>query len=256
MLENPPARALIADDSAQMRQLLTMMLKKLGITSITHAKDGEEALSLLTDGDFNLLLLDCVMPKVDGLEVLKKVRANPALSTLPIILVTANADASTVKAVIQPDKRADAVIVKPLSLKTLGGKIRAVLNAKADSPSQAVALAAPPLDFAAALTATPDAIAILDSYLTVRWLNPAFVAATGCTDQDAVGQPLAVCVKFDQSTIDINEIWRNVDKYSFWRERIVLIDKSGIAKPALTSLTMFHNDTNDEKGFIFTAILL
>ena len=92
--------------------------------------------------------------------------------------------------------------------------------------------------------------------MTVRWLNPAFVAATGCTDQDAVGQPLAVCVKFNQSTIDINEIWRNVDKYSFWRERIVLIDKSGIAKPALTSLTMFHNDTNDEKGFIFNAILL
>ena len=112
-------RTLIVDDSDYMRQMLVMMLKKLGITDIVQARDGVEAMTVLHAGGIGLMLLDCVMPKISGLDVLKSIRADPVLASLPVILVTANADDETFKAAQAPDVRADAIVVKPLSIATL-----------------------------------------------------------------------------------------------------------------------------------------
>ena len=85
-------RTLIVDDAEYMRQMLIMMLKKLHIDDIVQASNGEDALKILEGGLIKLVLLDCVMPKMDGLEVLKAIRENPKIARTPVILVTGHAD--------------------------------------------------------------------------------------------------------------------------------------------------------------------
>ena len=121
-------RTLVVDDSESMRQMLIMMLKKLGITDIVQARDGDEAIAMVKAGGIGLMLLDCVMPKVGGLEVLKAIRADSVASALPVVLVTANADMETVKAATSKELKADSVIVKPLSFATFKAKIESVLR--------------------------------------------------------------------------------------------------------------------------------
>ncbi len=121
-------RTLVVDDSDSMRQMLVMMLKKLGVTDIVQARDGDEAIAVMKAGGIEMVLLDCVMPKVGGLVVLKTVRADPALAALPVVLVTANADSQSVSAAISSEPKADAIIVKPLSFATFKVKVEEVLK--------------------------------------------------------------------------------------------------------------------------------
>ncbi len=126
-------RTLVVDDSDYMRQMLVMMLKKLGIHDIAQASSGAEALQILQTQPIELVLLDCVMPKEDGFQVLKAIRADPTLTTLPVILVTGHADGDIVTKARNPSTRADGIIAKPLSLATLETKIRSVLTARSRS---------------------------------------------------------------------------------------------------------------------------
>lgn len=82
---------LVVDDSATFRQLLCMSLSRLdGITqgSITEAVDGEDALDKIRDADFDLVLTDIRMPKMDGLEFVRKVRNELNRKDLPIIIIS------------------------------------------------------------------------------------------------------------------------------------------------------------------------
>lgn len=82
---------LIADDEAANRDLLTVLLEPLGVPLVC-AVDGEEVLGHLARGRFDLVLLDVMMPGKDGLQVLRRVREDPALADLPVVLVTAAGD--------------------------------------------------------------------------------------------------------------------------------------------------------------------
>lgn len=82
---------LVVDDSATMRQLLCMTLTRVeGITqsNITEASDGEEALEQVRNGSFDLVLTDIRMPKMDGLEFIRRVRSELNELALPIIIIS------------------------------------------------------------------------------------------------------------------------------------------------------------------------
>jgi len=82
---------LVVDDSATFRQLLCMSLTRVeGISQsgITEASDGEDALEKLRAGAFDLVLTDIRMPKMDGLELVRRVRTELNNSTLPIIIIS------------------------------------------------------------------------------------------------------------------------------------------------------------------------
>lgn len=120
---------LVVDDAEYMRQMLIMMLKKIGIHDIVQTNSGAQALQILANGRINLMLLDCVMPEMDGFQVLKALRANPTTAKLPVILVTGHADEHIIAKARTPETRADGIIAKPLSLATLEQKVVSVLNA-------------------------------------------------------------------------------------------------------------------------------
>lgn len=88
---DPNAKILIVDDMQTMRRLLKSALNGLGYANVTDAEGGTTALSLLESGDFSLLITDWNMPDMEGIDVLKAVRANAKLKDLPVLMVTAEA---------------------------------------------------------------------------------------------------------------------------------------------------------------------
>ena len=81
-------KVLVVDDSRTLRKLLIRELNSIGITNITEAADGNEALEIVKADLFDLMLLDMEMPELDGLGVLSIIKSTPELSYLPIIVVS------------------------------------------------------------------------------------------------------------------------------------------------------------------------
>lgn len=88
---DPNAKILIVDDMQTMRRLLKSALNGLGYNNVVDADGGASALSLLESGDFSLLITDWNMPGMEGIDLLKAVRANAKLKDLPVLMVTAEA---------------------------------------------------------------------------------------------------------------------------------------------------------------------
>lgn len=81
--------ALIIEDELPIRTIYETVLERLGFSSL-HAADGEDALSLLEYYNPNLILLDILMPKTDGIEVIQRIQAMPHLQHVPIVVITAH----------------------------------------------------------------------------------------------------------------------------------------------------------------------
>ena len=122
------ARILVADDNETNRDILATRLQASGY-EVLHASDGEEALAVTQQHRPDLILLDIMMPKLDGIEVCKRLKADAALHLTPVILVTAKADSGDV--VDGLDAGADEYLTKPVDQKALVARVKALLRLKA-----------------------------------------------------------------------------------------------------------------------------
>ena len=123
---------LVVDDEASIRELLSFNLKKNGY-SVETAADGREALAKAAGMD--LVLLDIMLPAVDGLEVCRRLKADPQTSGIPIIMLTAKAE--EIDRVLGLELGADDYVVKPFSMRELLARVKAVLRRSAkDSQSE------------------------------------------------------------------------------------------------------------------------
>ncbi len=123
-----PARILVVDDVADNVEILRMRLGALGY-EIVVAEDGERALAKVKETLPDLVLLDIMMPKIDGLEVVKRLKADPSLPFIPVILVTAKAGQKDVVAGL--DAGGDDYLAKPIDHGALVARVRAMLRIKA-----------------------------------------------------------------------------------------------------------------------------
>lgn len=123
---------LVVDDEASIRELLSFNLKKNGY-SVETAADGREALAKAAGMD--LVLLDIMLPEDDGLEVCRRLKADPQTSGIPIIMLTAKAE--EIDRVLGLEFGADDYVVKPFSMRELLARVKAVLRRSAkDSQSE------------------------------------------------------------------------------------------------------------------------
>ena len=81
-------RILIVDDSASMRQIVKLILQSLGFTNMEEAEDGREALESIRSQRFELVLSDCNMPNMNGIELLSALRQDSELHDIPFIVMT------------------------------------------------------------------------------------------------------------------------------------------------------------------------
>ena len=118
-------RVLIVEDEPDIRELLIFHLERDGF-QVARAGTGAEALRQVRLTRPDLVILDLMLPEMDGLEVCRRLRAGPATGTLPIIMLTAKGD--EVDRVVGLEIGADDYIVKPFSPKELIARVRAVLR--------------------------------------------------------------------------------------------------------------------------------
>jgi adenylate cyclase len=125
-LRTPP-RILVADDNATNLELIRVRLGSLGYEIVT-AVDGEEALAKARELEPDLVLLDIMMPKLDGISVLKELKRDAALRFVPVILVTAKADTRDV--VEGLESGGDDYLTKPFEHAALVARVRSLLRIK------------------------------------------------------------------------------------------------------------------------------
>lgn len=116
---------LAADDDKDILELITFRLERSGYT-VLQAHDGEEALRLAQTAKPSLAVLDVMMPKIDGFELTRRLRADAATSRMPIILLTARGQDADVQQGF--DAGADDYIRKPFSPQELRARVQAILG--------------------------------------------------------------------------------------------------------------------------------
>lgn len=121
---NKNMRILIVDDYKTMLRVIGNLLRQLEFTHIDEALDGSEALAKLRQGKYDLVISDWNMEPMNGLDLLKQVRADPKLSSIPFIMVTAESKTENVVAAKQAG--VSNYIVKPFNAETLGKKLSSV----------------------------------------------------------------------------------------------------------------------------------
>jgi two-component system alkaline phosphatase synthesis response regulator PhoP len=121
---------LVVDDEQDLLELIEYNLKKEGYNVLT-AEDGKEGIEVAQSQNPDLVLLDIMMPKMDGLEVVEQMRQDEKLGQTPIIFLTARGDEKT--EIQGLDKGGDDYITKPISTKKLISRIKAVLRRSQDT---------------------------------------------------------------------------------------------------------------------------
>ena len=118
---------LVVDDYQTMIRIVRNLLQQLGFDNVDEASDGAAALAKLRQGDFGLVISDWMMEPMNGLELLRQVRADPKLQALPFIMITAENRAERVAKAEQAG--ANGYIVKPFTAETLRDRIARVMGA-------------------------------------------------------------------------------------------------------------------------------
>ncbi|MEQ6887177.1 chemotaxis response regulator CheY [Halomonas sp. CS7] len=117
---------LVVDDFPTMRRIVRSLLKELGFTNVEEAEDGQDALNKLKAGGFEFVVSDWNMPNLDGLEMLKQIRADDGLKDLPVLMVTAEAKKENIIAAAQAG--ANGYVVKPFTSATLEEKLNKIFE--------------------------------------------------------------------------------------------------------------------------------
>jgi len=133
MASAPAKKILIVEDERDILQLVKLYLEKEGFRAVTAAT-GAEGLKSAKQDQPDLVILDLMLPEIDGLEVCKRLRSSPETAMLPIIMLTAKAEESDT--VIGLELGADDYVTKPFSPKTLVARVKALFRRLDRSPHE------------------------------------------------------------------------------------------------------------------------
>lgn len=114
-------KVLVVDDFSTMRRIVKNLLRDLGFTNIQEADDGSTALPMLQNGDFDFVVTDWNMPGMQGIDLLKAIRADASLAHIPVLLITAEAKKEQI--VMAAQAGVNGYIVKPFTAATLKTKL-------------------------------------------------------------------------------------------------------------------------------------
>lgn len=114
-------KILIVDDFSTMRRIIKNLLRDLGFNNTQEADDGTTALPMLQKGDFDFVVTDWNMPGMQGIDLLKAIRADDKLKNIPVLMVTAEAKREQIIAAAQAG--VNGYVVKPFTAATLKEKL-------------------------------------------------------------------------------------------------------------------------------------
>ncbi|MGE0859265.1 MAG: chemotaxis response regulator CheY [Gammaproteobacteria bacterium] len=119
-------KILVVDDFSTMRRIIRNLLRDLGFSNTDEADDGSTALPMLRTGKYDFLITDWNMPIMEGIDLVKTIRADADLRDLPILMVTAEARREQIVAAAEAG--VNGYIVKPFTAQTLEQKIQKIFE--------------------------------------------------------------------------------------------------------------------------------
>ncbi|WP_183142189.1 chemotaxis response regulator CheY [Pseudomonas cichorii] len=119
-------KILIVDDFSTMRRIIKNLLRDLGFTNTSEADDGITALPMLQSGSFDFLVTDWNMPGMSGIDLLRQVRLDDRLKSLPVLMVTAEAKREQIIEAAQAG--VNGYVVKPFTAQVLQEKIEKIFE--------------------------------------------------------------------------------------------------------------------------------
>ena len=120
----PTCQILIVDDFSTMRRIVRATLRELGYERVEEAENGRQGLDKLVQGAFALVIADWNMPEMNGLELVKAMRADDDLRDIPVLMVTAEAIRKSVIEAVRAG--VNGYIVKPFTTQVLEGKLKEI----------------------------------------------------------------------------------------------------------------------------------
>ena len=126
MAANKEMRILVVDDFSTMRRIIKNILRQLGFNNILEADDGSTAWETLNKDKIDFIISDWNMPKMPGIELLRKVRGSEEFAATPFLMVTAEAQQENIIEAVQA--KVSNYIVKPFTAETLGQKIDKIFD--------------------------------------------------------------------------------------------------------------------------------
>jgi len=126
MAANKDMRILVVDDFSTMRRIIKNILRQLGFNNIIEADDGSSAWETLAKDKIDFIISDWNMPKMPGIELLRKVRGSEEFAATPFLMVTAEAQQENIIEAVQA--KVSNYIVKPFTAETLGQKIDKIFD--------------------------------------------------------------------------------------------------------------------------------
>lgn len=117
---------LIVDDFSTMRRIVKNLLSDLGFFNTAEADDGTTALAELRKGPFDLVITDWNMPGMPGIDLLRQIRADPALARIPVLMVTAESKREQIIEAAQAG--VNGYVIKPFTAATLSDKLAKIFE--------------------------------------------------------------------------------------------------------------------------------
>jgi PAS domain S-box-containing protein len=177
---------LVVDDEKDIIELLTLILEKEGY-KVESALSGQEALKKLKEIKVDLILLDLMMPEMDGFEVCKEIYHDQTMRNIPVIVVTVKGDFDSIEKAYKYSP-VMAYITKPFDSINLLKTLKAVLRKeKAQVPKKRTSKKLKDEIFRDIVERFPDGIVLLDDKNTVLTINNSFEGMTGFSKKEVVG---------------------------------------------------------------------
>lgn len=126
-------KILVVDDEPDLAELVSYNLRKEGF-DVSSASDGAEALNKIRKENFNLIVLDLMLPGIQGMELCRMLRNDPKTKNLPVIMVTAKGE--EIDRVLGLETGADDYMAKPFSPRELVARVKAVLRRSVEKPAE------------------------------------------------------------------------------------------------------------------------
>jgi two-component system, sporulation sensor kinase E len=218
----PRAKILVVDDEPLNVELLEGMLSRE--YDVVTAFDGDEALSKIEKTSPDLVLLDVMMPGMNGYEVCRKIKRNEKTVSLPVVMVTALKEREDrIKAI---EAGADDFLSKPVDMNELSARVRSLLKIK----QYYDALTAEQdklLIFKSALDSMDDCVIITNTSGDMRFVNPAFERRFGYPLSEIGGKHISI-IRHPESTLSLDRESLMQDSKHEWKGNLVGVNRHGL----------------------------
>jgi signal transduction histidine kinase/DNA-binding response OmpR family regulator len=239
----PPARILLADDNADMRTYLRRLMSKHW--TVEGVADGEAALAAMRKDRFDLVVTDVMMPRVDGYQLLRTLRADPATASMPVIMVSARAgEEARLEAI---GLGADDYLVKPFSARELVARVKSQLALA--SARRALEQVRDEL-YQLFMQAPAPICVIRGPELVFEMANALYEQVIG--HREIVGKPMLVAMP-ELAGQGFDELLRNVMRTGvpyYARERLVRLDRRNVGDFEDTYFTFVYAPMHAVDGSI------